>query len=550
MIINKHLLIIIFLGFLIYSNTLKNPYLWDDKYFVEKNNFIKSFKNSLVFFSPTKYFKYTYDQTYRPLPFLVHMANYKIWNINSVGHRITNIILHIANAVLIYLLVFYILKNNFVAFLSALLFVVHPVNTEVVNMVSFVETQLSTLFFMFSLFFYIKKTHISYLISPICFFLAVFCKETAVTLPAVLILYDLIFDKSQNRKSFSTICHSSFVIRYFFIIAVFYLVVRFLIFRHPTEAAIKYPGDSFITNIFVMLKAIPVYLSVVFLPFNLSVEYNIEIPATLFQAPVIFGFLSVIVFVAILIYTYKNSKNLFFWLMWIPITFLPTSNIIPMQNIVAERYLYLPLIGVCVLLAVLLDKIGRRQLIAVYGLAGCIIVLLATMTVVRNLDWKDDWTFYSKTLKQNPESPSANLSMGAIYAHKKDFKNAIELISFSLQLDPDNINAKWALASTFYKAGEYDKSAELFKEMAQENQFQYGKTPFIYLGLIYKIKKDYNKAIENFNKELVVNPLSVSAYFHLAEIYKAQGGNRNVEKAIEYYQKSIELNPNYEKAKK
>ncbi|MEW6556793.1 MAG: hypothetical protein AB1349_05490 [Elusimicrobiota bacterium] len=156
----------------------------------------------------------------------------------------------------------------------------------------------------------------------------------------------------------------------YFAVAVFYLIVRFFIFRHPTEAAIKYPGDSFLVNIFVMLKALPIYLGMIFYPVNLCMEYRINIPKSVSEPQIIFGLILVIIFVLVSFYCYKKSKSAFFWLMWIPIAFLLTSNILPMQNIVAERYMYLPLIGICVLLALLLEKIGSRHLNAGYGLVG------------------------------------------------------------------------------------------------------------------------------------------------------------------------------------
>ncbi|MEW6557619.1 MAG: tetratricopeptide repeat protein [Elusimicrobiota bacterium] len=554
----KYILLILLFGFLVYSNTLKNPYLWDDGLFIQNGNFIKRFENCWVFFSPKNYFKYTQDFTYRPLPFLLHIVNYKIWNTKPVGHRITNVILHIANAVLVYFLVLYLLKNNFAAFLSGLFFVVHPVNTEVVNMVSFVETQLSTLFFLlaFLLYVYLSSRQLIadyyyyYRFSVLCFFLAVFCKETAITLPAIIILYDLILPrkhlfyhgstKTRNLDFFRNFV-SSWSKKYvpFFAVAVFYLVVRFFIFRHPTEATIKYPGNSFITNI----KAILVYLSVVFSPFNLSVEHNIKVPTTFLEPRVIFGFSVVIIFLVISIYVYKKSTFLrphFFWLLWIPITFLPTSNIIPMQNIVAERYLYLPLIGICVFVAVLLDKIGRRQLIAVYGMAGCIVILLAAMTVIRNRDWKDDWTFYLKTLKQNPDSPGANINIAMMYAKKKDFNKAIEHINTALKMDPDYVDGQATLASIYQDFGYFDKALEIYQKTVSEKKYTYHKAPFFNLGVIYKIKKQYTNAIKNFNKAIELNPLSSISYSHLAEIYETQG---DIIKAKNYFEKSADINP-------
>lgn len=547
-------IVLIFIGFILYAGTLKNPYVWDDGLFIQNSNFIKRWQNTFVFFSPKNYFKYTQDLTYRPLPYLVHILNYKIFNINPVGHRLANIFLHIAVAVLLYFLVLHILsflseglhnisiretstgvlakardisKNNLIAFFSALFFVIHPANNEVVNMVSFNETQLSTMFFLGSFFCYIKSKNI---LSVIFYSLALFSKEVAVTLFAVVILYDIIFERKLHLKRYIP----------FICAAGFYLFVRFFVFRHPTEPMIKYPGDSFFVNILTMLKAVPVYLSMVFFPFNLNVEHRIIIPHSFFEPQVIFGFLAAAVFLASLVFAFKKSKPVFFLLLFTALTFLPTSNIIPMQNIVAERYLYLPIIGLCVILALFLEKIGRARLSVSYGAAICIFVFFAIIVFTRNRDWKGDFTFYAKTLKQNPDSPGAHINIGMMYKTKKDYEKALETVNYALKIDPKYLDGKTALGSIYHEMGDYDRAFEVYKEIAERRHYQYNKAPFMNLGIIYKIRKQYGESLKNFGKAIEINPLSAASYAYIAEIYELHG---KFDEAQKYYEKSADINP-------
>ncbi|MDD5688199.1 MAG: tetratricopeptide repeat protein [Elusimicrobia bacterium] len=619
------ILILIIFGFLLYSDTLKNPFLWDDGFFIKDSNFIKKWENTWVFFSPKNYFKYTQDLTYRPLPFLVNILNYKLWGVNPIGHRLSNIFLHIAVAILLYFLVMCFFaekdtplpvlksKTRGVALLSALFFIAHPANNEVVNMVSFNETQLSTMFFLLSFLCYVKSKNRlprpnelglamtnevdviarqrrsnPYSFAVIGYFLAVFSKETAITLPAVIILYDLIIKEKIRIKKYLP----------FLAVAVFYLILRFFIFRHPMEAMVKYPGNSFTTNILTMLGNIPIYAGLIFLPFNLSMEHRMETVPIFLETQVIAGFLLVIIYLVILVYAYKKSKLTFFWLMWILITFLPTSNIIPMQNIVAERYLYLPLIGFCVLLAMLLLKMsqiviasvsevedpthGAIQLLSLRGkleracpptfqwwgnlmgllhdksvrndkhrmfamtayigidLAICILAFFSVLLINRNRDWKDEFSFYSKTLKQVPDSPGANVTMGLLYAKNKDFSKAFEYVNKALKLDPKLIEGQEALASIYQDTGEYDKAVKIYEEMAENKKYMLYKAPFLNLGIMYKTKKQYGRAIENFNRAIELNPLTADAYAYLAEIYEGQG---DAGKVGEYYKKAENADP-------
>ncbi|MBN1384567.1 MAG: tetratricopeptide repeat protein [Elusimicrobia bacterium] len=540
---------IILVGFILYSGTIENPYLWDDGLFIQKSNFIKRWSNTRVFFSPENYFKYTQDLTYRPLPYLVHILNYKIWNTNPIGHRFANILLHTSVGVLLYFLILYLSKNNFVAFLSGFLFVIHPVHNEVVNMVSFNETPISVIFFLASFFCYVKSKDIKagfgrvYIFSIVFYFLGIFSKETAITLPVIIMLYDIIL----NRQSISA-SHAGrlYVKKYipFLCVAVFYLFIRFFVFRHPTEALVEYPGNSFIINIFTIFKAVPVYLNLVLFPFNLSVEHKLVIPHSFFEPQVMFGFGTLVVLSAVLVFVFRKSlhggqagKSVLFLLLFILITFLPTSNIIPMQNIIAERYLYLPLAGFCVLMAMLLQRLNRTFATAVIC---CISLFFVIAVFNRNYYWKDGFTFYSRVLKQVPDGPGAYVNMGMVYSERNEYKKALEMINHALKIDPDYLEGRSALASVYHDMGDYETAFKIYRKMAERKQYEYNKAPFINLGMIYKIKKQYKESIENFNKAIEMNPLSADSYAHIAEIYEWHG---KLDEAQRYYEKSVYINP-------
>src|SRR3989339_557570 len=583
-----YIILIIMLGIIPYSNTLKNPFMWDDVYFIENSNFIKKWENTKVFFSPKKYFKYTQDLTYRPLPFLIHILNYKIWGINPVGHRLSNIFLHIINAVLLFIIVSFILKDYIIAFLSSLFFAIHPINNEVVNMVSFNETQLSTIFFLLAFYFYIKsRGNVSnfekpdslllsvtsatnsflptngsvvgvdrepsadretladrqddgkerchsepaaknlYFFSVIYYFIAIFSKENAVMLPVVIILYDFVFGQRLNIRKYLP----------FVMVTLFYLFIRFFIFRNSLEYNLKYPGDSFIINIWTILKAVPIYLKMLIFPVDLSVEYKMQIPRTFMDIQIGIGLLAVSIFVLISVYFYKASKITFFWIMWIPLTFLPVSNIMPMQNIVAERYLYLSVIGFCVISALIIKSINIKYALPV---AVLIVFCYYFAIVNRNRDWHNKFIFNNKVLEQHPYSSGANMNMGMFYYNIGDFQKALKYLNYSIELNPDEMDTKNLAATVYYAIGDYKKATGLFEEVLKSKKYTYHKAPFMTIGLMYKLKGNYKKAVEYFNKVIEIDPLSASAYTNIGEIYDGIG---NLDKAIKYYEKSVNINP-------
>ncbi len=207
--LRQHLIalaIIAVVSFVTYSNTLTGEFIWDDRELILDNYYVKNWENLPTIFSSDFFFTSSKEGKigyYRPLITLTYMINYSLFKINPLGYHLTNIIFHLLNGVLVYLLAVHLLKSMRVPLLAALLFAIHPVHTESVSWIAGRTDVIACFFFLISLYCYVKfmekRGLLLYLISLLSFTLSLFSKEMAVTLPLILIAYDY-FYTTEGKK--------------------------------------------------------------------------------------------------------------------------------------------------------------------------------------------------------------------------------------------------------------------------------------------------------------------------------------------------------------
>ena len=255
-----------------------NMFVMDDFIVIVKNDFVKTWKNFPAIFtrdyitSPLQV-KYlgmfnmgSGETTYRPLVTISYFTDYAIWKLNPFGYHLTNLLLHILNAILFYFFISLIAKDKKIALCASLLFALHPINAEAVNCIAFREDMLAFLFLIASFIFYIKlggykgiRRFYCHLASVTLYLLALFSKEMAIILPFLLILYDYFF---VSRDRIKNIFHS-IKIRYAgYILATLLYLCVWLLFKFYSNEPLErflYQGGNFYTNILTTLKVITIY---------------------------------------------------------------------------------------------------------------------------------------------------------------------------------------------------------------------------------------------------------------------------------------------------
>jgi len=204
------LLLYVVIGFLIYGNSLNGAFIWDDNLLILENNQIKDWKNFKNIFSENigresgKTFEF-----YRPLQLLTYAWDFALWKFNVVGYHLTNTLLHIAAAILLFFLINKIIQNYAVSILTGLLFLVHPIHTEAVSYISGRADPLALVFILMSFLFYLKYLNdskaVNFAVMTMSAAAALLSRENSLILPFLIATYHYVFKVRIAKFAFATV---------------------------------------------------------------------------------------------------------------------------------------------------------------------------------------------------------------------------------------------------------------------------------------------------------------------------------------------------------
>ena len=538
--INKNflfVLLIVSLSIIVYGNTFFNDFVWDDYVFILDKPEIKSFSNVPGFFLSDT------DGTYRPLRSVNYAVIYSIFKKNPFGYHLNALFFHIMISIVVYLIILKLVDTRNIAFIASLLFALHPIHTgRVANMTAGFDL-LGIFLFLLFFYFYIlfsKMKKINYFIgSVIVFLIGLFASEEVATLPFVIILYELCFNRKNLFQNFK-----GKLIKFptlFFAILAGYIVLRFFVLEIVGRSP-EYESPGLIFTLFSMTKVVVGYIMLLIAPLNLKLFYEMPVSNTLFELDII---ISIFILALIMFFSIKfYQKIVFFSVGWFFITLIPFSNILPLVILMAERYLYLPSIGFCLLLAFVLNKVYNidKKYIKT-GIIVFIVLLLSFYsfaTINRNADWKDNLTLWTETVKDSPASSRAHDNLGFTYEHMEDYEGAIREFGKAIELNPDNFRALSNMGVALAKIKKYNKSIFYLEESLKINSYRY-KT-YNKLGLVYSEIGDYNSAITMQNKAIKLNPSFAKGYNDLGMVFGYIGG---FNASIESFKMAVKLDYEY-----
>jgi hypothetical protein len=334
-----------------YSNTFTASFHFDDTASIEENHLIKrvTMDNLIDIFKGV-----------RPVVYLSIMLNYQLSGLHVVGWHIFNIAFHIANSFLVYLLISrtlslptlaeqYADKAKRMALFAALLFAVHPIQTEAVTYIISRTELLATFFYLAAFLLFIqgtqKRTSLYYIGVFFSALLSTGSKEWAVTLPAMLMLYDYMFLSERNVKN--VLSHW----KAFALAALPWGLIAYnLNLTSGTSVGFNVSTTSGITPVSYLLTSFNVlwtYVRLLFLPINQNLDYDYPIAKTLFEFPTLLSFLGHIAVVGVSFWLYKKRGWLLipFGVAWFYIALSPVQSFVPIIDAIFEHRLYMPSIG-------------------------------------------------------------------------------------------------------------------------------------------------------------------------------------------------------------
>ena len=456
--------LIIAVALAVYSNCLYNQFVCDDEGLVELNSYIKSWSSLPKIFASGMGAGYTGESSviqlifYRPLQSVTYMIDYSLWKLQSGGYHITNILLHILAALSVYFFISIIYGDRLVSFFTSILFIICPLNAEVVNYISGRADSLSLFFLLLTFIFYLKQMNSGratlFIPMLLMYILALLSKENSLILPALLAAYHYFFKKKVMLPQF--IC--------LLCLGLLYAVFRITFLRHSTSIELDFTGIS--QRLTGFFAAITNYIRLLLFPFNLHFDYGRNI-FTFADSKAITG---LTVTILLLVYAIREKvRDVFvsFSIFWFFLALLPVSNIFYLLPFyMAEHYLYVPAIAFFLLLARGFASLYRSNkntvLLKIFILS--FFISYASMTVYQNNFWIDSVTLYKRALQYTPNSSLANNDLGREYLKKGDNAAAINSFKRCIVVSDANIQKQYAnLAAAYIKNGEYEKAIRCYK---------------------------------------------------------------------------------------
>ena len=505
---------------LLYSSTLHAPFNFDDEAVV---------KYDIVQKEAREWFATFYPPRYRHLFYSSLIFNYSQGGLNPFGYHLVNTSFHLLTSIVIFFIASITIKKGLslgrkeaflIASMTALLFATNPVNSETVNYISARAVGMSSFFYFSALLSFIigslhnkkiRSRFSLYILSLTCFLAAVLSKETALTFPIALLLYDFCFMREEswislkNRLLFFYL--PSFLCTTFAILQIVSLKIMIIGWwqKIDFEYALK------------QVQIVGHAARLILLPIGLTFDYHF--PNNFFSSYILLSitvFLIIGIIIAISIYFPKARVIIFFSIFWFLITLTPTNSVIPRSDLLSERNLYLPSFGILFLLSTATCQLviaSKDQSLAKKISISCLVIFFLLQVILlhkRNLTYRSNILLWEDTLKKSPGKLRALHNLSHFYISEKKYTKAFITLR------------------------------TLAKSNASPHYIAYAHSN---LGSIYLQLGDYQKAEKEFNSGIKAKPSLPTNYFNLGTLLASQG--RNLE-AKSSYEKAEESYKNYQ----
>ncbi|QII13709.1 putative tpr repeat protein [Candidatus Kuenenia stuttgartiensis] len=523
---------------IIFVNTLRNNFVYDDSVTIVNNHLIKNWDNFRTLFS-FQYFMLSGEISYRPVVTFTYFLDYSLWGENPSGYHFTNLLFHIANVTVFYFFIKKITRIHSLAFISALLFATHPVITETVNSISYREDILAAFFYLMTFILFLKiddglkkkgAFYLCYSGSLTFYALSLFSKEMAVTLPVMLVIYTFFFP-SKNNPFKECVKKMKGVYIGYFLVTCCYLIIQFWVFK-DVSINLSESGQS----IFVMFKVLASYIKLLFLPFDLNADYVI-LPVLADVVSFSISVVLIIVLIIVLLRIGKGNKLFCFFAVWFFVTLSPVSNIIPLSNIMSERYMYIPLMGFSGAVGVLFWK-GVSENIFAKICFGVILIVFAFISISRNVVWHDEFALWHDALAREPDSARAHHNLGVVYNSKGMYEKAEYEYKKTLEIKPNDAGAYYNLGNLYERKELIGDAIAAYEKAIQSNP--YHADAYNNIGNIYKKKKQYPAAVKMYEKAIRCNPFDFRYHSNLGLIYLE---TKNYRESVDAFLKALKIAP-------
>ena len=528
---SKAIGIIFVVGVIVFTNGLFNGFVLDDISQIIDNSNIHSITNFFSFFTGSTFYGgggQLIGVYYKPITLGVYSLLYSIFGAEPFWFHLFQLILHITNVSILFLVLRRFFKSPTSLILS-LIFLIHPINSESVYYISAIQDVLFFFFGIVGLWLIINYKSDKYLLfAGISLFLSLLSKESGLLFIAISIIYTFLFNKKLSVKTIVI----SIIIS---IVYGFLRVDAIGLFSNPLNAPIN--NLNLIERIVNIPLIIFFYLRTFFFPFNLASSYhwiNLQIDFLHLFLPLTIELLLLLTLCLIGIHLYrkypiKYLKYFIFFALWALIGISIHLQIIPLDYTVAERWFYFPLIGFIGIFGVLfevlnLKKIEKWKLLIIVA----IILLLATRTIMRSFDWKDEFILSIRDIQTSKSAYDLYNGISAQYSKENQYSEAKIYAEKSIEIYP-YVSNYLNLGVAYLGLGEYQKAKESYFKALEFGDYYKVYENLGGLALVFGEKEEN---IYFLKKSLLKFPQNESLWLYLSILQYGAGNIADAKAAI------------------
>jgi tetratricopeptide (TPR) repeat protein len=526
-------LLLFLISFFLYLPSLRNDFVWDDIEVIQKSyhNFKASRINTILFPEAKRNKTQRY---YRPIVFVSMVTDRELWGINPFGFHLSNLLLNSISTLLLYFLLLLIFEKFSVegkeslSFFSALLFAAYPMHVESVSWIAGRTDILCGIFFILAFILHIESYHTIWLLilTALSFSLSLLSKEVALSFPVLAISFDLLARRIRNPYN---------ILRYtvYISLALLYVYLRGRVSINLAKVASEHINQIAGSKLhfFEIIKMLKVlsnssffYISKLVFPFDFN-AFIASVPNEFYY--LVFSITTFLLLLLVTVISVKHGKGLIaFCIIWIFVTLAP-SAIVSVTNLasapLAERYLYIPSAGYCMIAGYVLVEVAKRSGRKMIAFLPMIILISFYLffTLNRQDVWKDNLSLWKDTSFKSFYHALPHSNYG--FALEKAGRTDEAIKQYEIALDPSIKDSNRGRAITATN-----------------------------LGVLYLNKEDYVNAEKCFEEALKYDPTYGRPYYHIGLLYYIKGESTNspsaYREAARYLEKTFKIYRSYPKA--
>ena len=539
-----------------YLNILFNGFVHDDKIQLVNNPYVRSFRYLKEIFT-TDVWSFAgvnfVTNYYRPMMTLGYLVCYKLFGLQAYGFHLASLLLHVLIVCLVFVLTERLTGDRVWAFVAGALFALHPVHTEAVDWIAAVTDLEVTFFYLLTFGFFLAvarpgggRSERTLAVMAFAFILALLSKEQAMTLPALATVYEHFYraDRSETGTSQK-------LARY----GVLWLVLGVYVLCRLHFLGALAPGGEIrqVTPQQIALSAVALvgqYVGKLLWPVRLCFFWLFRPSSSPFDPRVLAGLVALLGLAGLFLLCWRsrerNVRFASFGILWFFATLAPVLNARWLvANVFAERYLYLPSVGVAWLVGLGASKLwsrtaarpARRRALLLAGVT--VGGLCAARIVIRNRDWNNDIVLYTRTLELSPDADVILNDLAGAYWFGGAIDKAEGVWKRALAVNPNNVDVLDNMGVLALRKKHYPQAAAFFQRAVQ--QMPSAVEPHLKLGETYSEMGLRDQAEPQLRAAVTFAPRNTHARNELGQILFEED---RLDEAEEQFRASVRVEPN------